>query len=205
MKGGSKKIAQRAGDQNYKKSRTPFISWNFYVECRRMSVMKYIVICTVLLGVMACGPMTDEEEAFFREREAARKQREDFSRSISTVARESDAIALVKEHEMEEADGVTVVEWTVKDRMHADGQVIFPRWRAIRRSPHKFEVQYTYTLLTPENEILHKGYAWKADLLLKLVSAHRKMDPSELDTTGRREGYRPRRDQPSEEETFSLE
>ena len=170
-----------------------------------MGITKYIGVISILLSVVACGPVTDEEQAYFREREVARKEREDFSRSISTVARESDAIKLVKDYPMDEAEGVTVVDWAAKDRSKADGQVIFPRWRAIRRSPHKFEVQYTYTLLAPDHQIAHKGFSWKADLLLKLVSAQRVMEDSELDPSGRREGFRPRREQRKEKETFSLE
>ncbi len=71
-------------------------------------------------------------------------------------------------------------EWVRQELKKIQGEVLFPRWQAKRRGAHKYEVLFTYTVLSSDYSIVKCGYSWMADLLLGLVGPARMLEEEDM-------------------------
>lgn len=153
-------------------------------------------VCGVAAG---CGPATEEERAYLDARQAEIERREDLQRTLQGTSEESAAIAMVKEAPAE-GGALRTEAWVRRQTDAHGGTVLFPHWQALRRGVGRYEVQFTYTLMDGQGDVQKKGYAWSADLVLRLVQPPRELKPEEAGPPASRYFRRSRRPEAPPEE-----
>lgn len=115
------------------------------------------------------------------------------ARVLEEADAESLAIRLTRDAPAPDGKGSNE-DW-VQRKIEALGKdVLFPRWEARRRAAGKFEVTFTYTLVSGGESVERRCFAWTADVVLHLVSPPRELSRDELSSRGLRM-YRPRQRQ----------
>jgi hypothetical protein len=126
-------------------------------------------LLTVLAG---CSPASDAERAYLDAREEQRLQKDSLRQTLEGVSGGEAAIDTVKQSAAPGGAG-TVEQWVRQQTGQEKGDLLFPRWEAIRRSLTRYEVRHTYRVMSESGLIAKKGYAWDVDLVLKQVSGPR--------------------------------
>jgi hypothetical protein len=60
-------------------------------------------------------------------------------------------------------------DWIKRQIGQQEGQVMFPRWRVLRKGDSRFEVHYLFNVINADNRLLKKGYRWDLDASVKVV------------------------------------
>lgn len=154
------------------------------------NALQLLPLAAVAAALAACSPETDAERAYLEARQAELEQRENVKLALEGGTEESTAVKLVKEAPGSDGAGTTEA-WLERQLNVSRQSVLFPRWQAQRRGTGKYEVRFTCTLMGETGEITKKGYAWNADLILKLVTPARELSPEEMASFSSRR-YRPR-------------
>jgi hypothetical protein len=148
------------------------------------------VALAVLALCAACGPSNDYEKAYFEQRNQESREREVFRSKLDGVNEESAALEMVREATSSSGTNSNQ-RWVERQLEDAGGNVMFGRWNIYRRGSGKYEVRFTCTLMDDQGQVTRKGYAWTADLVLKIVSPVREM--KEEDVSGYTSRYFERR------------
>ena len=94
---------------------------------------------------------------------------------------EEDALAIRLTKDAPSPDGSGRTEDGLRRRLEQEsGSVVFPHWQARRSGAAQYEVTFSYTLVGEGNEIRRRGFAWKTDVVLQMVSPPREMTEKEL-------------------------
>ncbi len=141
------------------------------------------------LAVAGCSPATDAERAYMESRAGERQQREQMQRTLDGVSEDAAAIDMAKDSPAKDGPG-TAEQWIEQLTAREQGHLMFPRWEGVPRSLNKYEVRYTYTVMSESGSITKKGYAWDVDLMLKAVTGPRELDAADL--AARSAAYVPR-------------
>lgn len=121
------------------------------------------------LLLVACAPQTAAERAYFEQKAAEQQERRDLkSRLTDNTLKDTDIIGIVSSNAAPDNIG-TIDDWLKRRVGEAEGQVLFPRWKVVRHGTSKYEVQYAYSVIDPQNRIVKRGYQWQVDTILKLV------------------------------------
>ncbi len=111
-----------------------------------------------------CDRINVEDRAFFDELERNRSQRESVLRRANDKVTTGDVIERVKQHEVE-GKGTTTEQWLMAEIAGMGGQMLFPRWEAIRRGSNKQEVTFSFVLINDRNQMQRMAYSWQVDVL----------------------------------------
>ncbi len=90
-----------------------------------------------------------------------------------------EVLAMVQEQPAPDGEG-TVVDWIERRTRSTRGQPLFPRWSVQRRAASRFEVKYTYTWVSLDNQIEGRGFIWHVDAALNKVQGPKPIAQSEL-------------------------
>lgn len=142
---------------------------------RSPRVLRRVCAALPLLLCGGCGP--DPYSDYVRD--SAPAEAPPPAPILDDANEETTAIRLVQQSSAPDGPG-TCEDWVQRHLEQLLGNVMFPRWQTQRRAASKYEVTFTYTLVSESNEIRHGGFAWNADLLLRLVSPMREMTDEEL-------------------------
>ncbi|NCD33332.1 MAG: hypothetical protein EOL87_07940 [Spartobacteria bacterium] len=127
---------------------------------------KWVGRTLVLIGVVwmftGCSPM-DEQNTPPEIRRGQRSSEKDIA------VQKKDAIQLVMDATPSQGTNTTVAGWLSEEADRIDGQVLFPRWTALRIAEGRFDVRYTYTVVQSDYLIEKRGYQWNADVLMNMV------------------------------------
>jgi hypothetical protein len=151
----------------------------------------------VFLGAPGCSPATDVERAYMESRRDEREQREQMQQTLEGVSESAAAIDMARASPAADGQG-TAGQWVERLTASEKGSVLFPRWEGVRRSLHKYEVRYTYTVMAEAGGITKRGYAWDADLMLKSVTGPRELEEASLATRSSPYFPKPRLEPPQE-------
>ena len=141
-----------------------------------------------------CSPESDGERAYARNRQQEQLRQDHLRSTLEGVTEETAAVDMVKQWAAPEGEEGTTEQWTLRQLQAVGGDALFPHWRALRRGRGRYDIMFTYTLMNELGTAEKKGFAWHADLVLKVVSGPREMSAAEL---GRRLNARPARSKPA--------
>ena len=127
----------------------------------------------------ACTPQTAAERAYFEEKEAERIEKSELKGKIeaNSALKDKDIINIVASNAAPDQAGITE-DWIKRQIGAIDGQVLFPQWKVQPRGGTKYSVQYMYTVIDEQNRLVHHGFQWEVDALIKTISP-----PHEMKTT----------------------
>lgn len=162
-----------------------------------------MVLAGLVLVLVACGPVTEEERAFFEAREEEREQERMFQQKLTEWNSVEGAIEMVRAEPAPGDRDESNEEWIERRRTAVRGEVMFPRWEANRVGANRFIVQYTHTVIDEDYNIERTGFRWDVDTLLKQIEGPVTIDPEEWDTRSQRPAIPARREVATED--FSLE
>lgn len=148
-----------------------------------------------VLGWAGCSPLSDAERAYQEARQREAERRETIRSSLDGGTEESAAIEMARESPATGGEGTTE-KWVERQLAQSKGSVLFPHWQARRYGISKYEVSFTYALMNELGEVEKKGYAWKVDVVLKVVSPGRVLTAAELGAGTTRPAPRRRRTVP---------
>jgi type II secretory pathway component PulK len=139
------------------------------------------LVALLLLPLVSCSPPTSEAEKAFREAQQREQERmEQFRKNMESGLEEEKAVVLVQDHRRDDESDMTERDWLHEELAKTKGAKLFGRWVANRRDSQRFEVRFMYTLIDEEGAFTKKGYAWDANLVLKLVGEPRELTLKEL-------------------------
>jgi len=129
-------------------------------------ISRWFILCVAsgLALASGCDRITMEDRAFFDELERNRSQRESALRRANDKVTTDDVIERVKQHQVGE-DGETTDAWLRREIARMGGQMLFPRWEAIRRGSNKQEVTFSFVLINDRNQMQRMAYSWQVDVL----------------------------------------
>ena len=138
------------------------------------------------LILMGCGSGDDASVTLTDEDVRDVEAMESFMQSMREPPKDEEIIDTVKQAVSHAGDGTTW-QWAEQQIDALKGDILFPRWKILRRGSGKYEVRYTFTLIDENEAIAMRGWAWKVDMALQLVSSPRELTVDELATgAGRR-------------------
>ncbi len=142
-----------------------------------------IVLAAAALTLLAggCGPSPDTARSMLV---AGETDAVDLSPRPDQGASEAELVQLVQEQPAPEGEG-TVRDWLQRELAQPRGQPLFPRWQVQRRAASRFEVRFTYTWISLDNQIKNRGYAWPVDASLRTVGAAVSLTPPEPESRAR--------------------
>lgn len=129
-----------------------------------MSMIRLILAAIGVAGLTGCDRIRVEDRGFFEDLEHERSQREAVLRRANDNVTTGDVIERVKQHEVDEKGGTTE-QWLMAEIAKMGGQMLFPRWEAIRRGSNKQEVTFSFVLINDRNQMQRMAYSWQVDVL----------------------------------------
>lgn len=142
-----------------------------------------LCLCTIALVtaliLTGCSPESDAERAYARARRQEQLRQGQLRSTLEGATEESAAVDMAKQWPALEGEGNTE-QWTMRQMQSSGGNPLFPHWRAQRRGRGRYDVTFTYTLMNELGSVEKKGFLWRVDLVLKLVSEPREMTAAEM-------------------------
>ena len=140
-----------------------------------------VIPVAALVSLAGCEPITPEDKAFFDEQERLRNQRVEAMRAANAGVSTDDVIKRVRHYPAHEGGG-TMEEWLDDQLVIAGGQVMFPRWSAVRRGSNIQEVSFDYVRLDSFNQMKRYRYAWDVDVLDMTVGEPKHIELEEIES-----------------------
>jgi hypothetical protein len=129
-----------------------------------MGMIRILLMAAGLAGVVGCDRIRVEDRGFFEELELERSQREVTLRRANENVTTGDVIERVKQTVVDDKGGTTE-QWLMAEIAKMGGQMLFPRWEAIRRGSNKQEVTFSFVLINDRNQMQRMAYSWQVDVL----------------------------------------
>ena len=124
-----------------------------------------------LLSFAGCSPQTAAEQAFYEQRAAEAEARDKLQKTLTDKSlKDRDLVNMVASNAAPDGAGI-MDDWIKRQIGQVDGQVMFPRWRVVRKAESKYEVQYLFNVIDADNRLNKKGYHWDVDTSVKVVAA----------------------------------
>ena len=158
----------------------------------QQSYLRAFALVTAML-LAGCSPESDAERTYARNRRQEQLRQDHLRSTLEGVTEETAAVDMVKQWPAPEGEEGTTEPWTVRQLQAVEGDALFPHWRALRRGRGRYDVMFTYTLMNELGTAEKKGFAWHADLVLKVVSGPREMSAAELGRSINARTPRPKR------------
>lgn len=129
-----------------------------------MNLSRIILGVLFMAGLSGCDRIRVEDRTFFNDLERERAQREAVLRRANESVTTGDVIERVKQYPLDEKGGTTE-QWLMAEIAKMGGQMLFPRWEAIRRGSNKQEVTFSFVLINDRNQMQRMAYSWQVDVL----------------------------------------
>lgn len=138
------------------------------------TVRRFVITSVLLAGIAllaACSPQSAAEKAFFDQREAEKEARDKLHKTLTDNSlKDRDLVNMVASNAAPDGSGL-MEDWIKRQIGQQEGQVMFPRWRVLRKGDKHFEVQYLFNVINADNRLLKKGYRWDLDASVKVVGS----------------------------------
>jgi len=143
-----------------------------------------LTLSLVCLFLVACGSQSDREREIREQLKQERLARDSIADTVGRRYDEAEVLQMVQQSTAP-VEGQTCEEWVRELTKDIRGDVLFPSWRATPRGSNKYEVRFTYTLMGVDNTVTRQGWAWKVDMVLKLVSSPQELEAEDISHLGR--------------------
>lgn len=129
-----------------------------------------MLVLLLLASVAGCGRSKSSAQAYFEAEEQERRQREQVLWQQTESLSPQVVIDMVQNSSAPEGTGKTM-DWLTRKLNDTGGQIMFPRWSAVRQGATMYEVDFEYTRMDENNEILKEKVTWVVNALIQQVEA----------------------------------